>query len=112
MEPPNPSKLITQYFASAANSWRGIRDELWRTFENSDQACLLRDRPATNFVLTWMRELKAFESTFGDLFSRGKRAPAADSFTAAVAISLSQYLAVNGFCKAVECEKKLTDTRG
>src|SRR6516165_10354341 len=84
--------LLTDQFKTAARDWSRIADELRVAFSLPDEA-LLAERPATKFILTWMRELRAFQKRFGSLFGRKKQPPLADDFTAAVALSLEQFLA-------------------
>jgi len=59
-----------------------------------------------------MRELKAFQDTFGTLIRRHKRPPIADDFTAAVALTLDLFLAANGLPEHVHCERATHRRRG
>jgi hypothetical protein len=98
-------QLLTQYFQGAVETWRHIADELRTTLANSDDVSFERERPATKFILIWMRELKRYQDNFGALIKRRKRPPVADDFTAAVAFSLEQFLATRGFPGMVRCEE-------
>ena len=45
---------------------------------------LLAERPASQLILSWMRELRSFQKQFGSLFGRRKPPSLTDDFTAAV----------------------------
>jgi hypothetical protein len=105
-------QLLTAYFQEAGHTWHRIADELRTTFANMDDLSFAREKPATRFILVWMRELKRYHSNFGSLFKRQKRPPVADDFTAAVALSLEQFLAARGFPGMVRCEQTTHQERG
>jgi hypothetical protein len=107
------SKLLTEHFSAAVATWQRIAVDLRRTFDQlADERVLLSEKPATRFILTWMREARRFERIFGSLFRRKKRPPIADDFTAAVAMCLSQFLATHGFLEAVRSEETTHRKRG
>jgi hypothetical protein len=106
-------QLVSQFFNGAFAAWSQIATELRKTFAGSEDIALERDHPATNFILGWMRDLKAFQTYFGEkLFQRKKRPPAADDFTAAVAMTLEQFLAARGFPISVWSERATPPKRG
>src|SRR5438067_2309921 len=105
-------QLLTAYFQESAQSWRRIADELRTTFAAMDDTSFERERPATQFILAWMRELKRHQHNFGVLVCRRKRPPVADDFTAAIALSLEQFLAARGFPGMVRCEETTHRRRG
>lgn len=98
-------QLLTRYFQSAAETWRCIAGELRMAFANLNDDSFERERLATKFILTWMRDLKRYQDSFGGLIERRKRPSVADDFTAAVAFSLEQFLATRGFRGLVRCEE-------
>jgi hypothetical protein len=98
-------QLLTQYFQGAAATWRCIAGELCTAFANLNDVSFERERPATKFILTWMRELKRYQDNFGALIKRRKRPSVADDFTGAVAFSLEQFLATRGFRGLLRCEE-------
>src|SRR5262245_17609542 len=85
--------LVSRHFAAAQQGWSKIAATLREEIQLLDDTALLASRPITRFILTWMREVTAFQKQFGELFGRTKRPPSADDFTAAVALSLEQFLA-------------------
>jgi hypothetical protein len=97
-------QLVTEQFQTATSGWRRIAGELQQAFDLPDDD-LLRERPASTFILTWMREAKSFNKTFSSLFGRIKQPPLADDFTAAVALCLEQFLAARGHSGRVRCEE-------
>ena len=72
----------------------------------------LTDRHASKFILTWMRDLRAFQKEFGALFGRKKQPPLADDFTAALALCLEQFLTARGYPGRVRCEETTHKERG
>jgi hypothetical protein len=103
--------LLADQFKTAARDWSRIAEELPVAFNLPDEA-LLAERPATKFILTWMRELRAFQKRFGSLFGRKKQPPLADDFTAAVALCLEQFLKARGLAGLVRCEQTTHKKRG
>lgn len=103
--------LLTDQFKTATCDWSRIADELRVAFDLPDES-LLVERPASKFILTWMRELRAFQKRFGSLFGRKKQPPLADDFTAAVALSLEQFLAARGLAGRVHSEETTHKKRG
>src|SRR5262245_60383381 len=104
-------RLLTDQFKTAAADWGRLAGELQKALDLPD-ASLLTERPASKFILTWMRELRAFQKRFGSLFRRKKQPPLADDFTAAVALCLEQFLALRGYPGRVRCEEKTHKKRG
>ena len=96
-EPSEVVHLLSEHFRGANDCWRRLARKLYEDMCGLDDTSLLAEQPATKFVLAWMRELAEFQSSFGELFGRKKRPPAADDFTAAVGLSLVQFLATRGF---------------
>jgi hypothetical protein len=86
-------QLLNQHFAATYEAWVRIADTLKVAFAGLKDDGFLTERPATKFILTWMRCLGEFQTKFGKLFGRIKRPPKSDEFTAAVAICLEQFLA-------------------
>jgi hypothetical protein len=105
-------QLVTTFFKKAAESWGQIAKRLRASFAEYDDAALQTECPATKFILGYMRDLKEFHDAFGALFHRKKRPPAADEFTAAVAMSLEQFLAARGFPGSVRSEETTHRRRG
>jgi hypothetical protein len=105
-------QLVTAFFGRAVHAWVEITEALGTTFASCDNATFQAEYPATNFILSYMRDLKTFQSIFGSLFRRQKRPPAADDFTAAVALALVQFLAARGFPNRVRSEQKTHGRRG
>jgi hypothetical protein len=112
MNQPFAFQLLSQYFKAADEAWHQIADELKNAFKVADDHSFESECPATKFILTWMRELKGFQTNFGKLFGRKKRPPSADDFTAAVALCLEQFLAAKGYQTRVFCEKTTHKKRG
>jgi hypothetical protein len=103
--------LLADQFKTASRDWSRIAEELRLAFALPDDA-LLAERPATKFILTWMRDLRAFQKRFGSLFGRKKQPPLADDFTAAVALCLEQFLKARGQTGRVRCEETTHKKRG
>jgi hypothetical protein len=103
--------LLTNHFKTATSDWSRIADALQVAFTLPDDV-LLAERPATTFILTWMREIRTFQKQFGLLFGRQKQPPLADDFTASVALCLEQFLTVRGYKGRVQCEKTTEKKRG
>jgi hypothetical protein len=103
--------LLTDQFKAATGSWSKIADQLRTALDLPDEA-LRSERPATKFILTWMRELRVFQKRFGSLFGRKKQPPLADDFTAAVALCLEQFLKARGQPGRVRCEETTHKKRG
>lgn len=104
-------QLLTDHFKTAAGDWCRIADELGNALALPDDF-LKAERPASTFILTWMRELRAFHEKFGSQFGRRKQPPLADDFTAAVALCLEQFLAARGYPGRVRCEETTHKKRG
>jgi hypothetical protein len=64
------SDFITRHFERAKSDWVEMAASLRAEFANAGG--LVGNRPGTKFILTWMRDLTAFEKEFGKLFRRGK----------------------------------------
>jgi hypothetical protein len=105
MDQPIALQMLVQHYQDAADNWRRVAAELRTAFEHFDDAAFERELPATRFVLSWMRELKRYQDSFGTLIKRRKRPPVADDFTAAVAFSLESFLAARGFPGLVRSEE-------
>lgn len=103
--------LLTGHFHMAALEWSRIAEGLRAAFGVGDDQ-LLKERPASTFILTWMRDLRAFQKKFGSLFGRKKQPPLADDFTGAVAFCLEQFLAARGHPGRVRCEETTHKKRG
>ncbi len=69
-------------------------------------------RPATRFILRWMRDLRLFNRRFSAMFRRKKQPPVADDFTAAVAVCLEQFLSAHGFSGCVRSEETTIRKKG
>lgn len=69
-------------------------------------------RPATRFILRWMRDLRLFNRRFSAMFRRKKQPPVADDFTAAVAVCLEQFLSAHGFNGCVRSEETTIRKKG
>ena len=106
------ASLLSEYFLQAAETWRRIAAELKTCFSSLDDDCFLQHKPATKFILSWMRDLKGFQDNFGELFRRQKRPSVADDFTAAVALCLAQFIDARGSAGIVRSEKKTKDEQG
>jgi hypothetical protein len=104
-------RLLADHFKAGSGEWCRIADELQDAFALPDDS-LLTEQPASKFILTWMRELRAFQRKFGALFGRIKQPPLADDFTAAVALCLGQFLTARGHAGRVCCEKTTHKKRG
>lgn|SRR5262245_9977347 len=102
---------IRHHFKTANSDWCRVAREFQIALAISDKA-LLDKRPASQFILTWMWELRNFLKKFGELFGRRKRPPLADDFTAAVALSLEQFLATRDQPSRVRCEQTIQKKRG
>jgi hypothetical protein len=104
-------QLLSNQIKTAASGWRRVADELQSALDLPDDV-LLAERPASTFILTWMRQLRAFHIEFGSLFGRKKLPPLADDFTAAVALCLEQFLAARGHSDRVRSEETTHKKRG
>lgn len=111
MNEPSATDLVRSTISQSLQAWKCVRDELKTALAVSDEEVTIQ-KPATKFILTWMRELKEFQREFGKLFGRQKRPPIADDFTAAVGFSLEQFVAAQGFPGAVLSEKTTHRARG
>jgi hypothetical protein len=107
-----PMQLLNQHFATSVDVWVQIADTLKRHFAGLKDEAFLAERPATKFILGWMRQLGEFQAKFGKLFGRVKRPPKSDEFTAAVAICLEQFLAARGLAGRVGCEETTHRVKG
>jgi len=103
-------QLLTNRFKTLTGDWCRIADALQTAFDLPDDSLLL-ERPATKFILTWMRELRAFQKNFGLLFGRQKQPPVADDFTSAVALCLGQFLTAKGHPGRVRSEQTIEKKR-
>src|SRR4051812_28510304 len=106
------AQLLTQYYQDTLARWQSIQGELRKSFAGMDDAAFERDKPATKFILTWMRDLKGLHDNFGKLIRRQKRPPIADDFTAAMAFCLDQFLGAWGYSESVQTEKTTGAVRG
>lgn len=84
----------------AAGIFEGVVDKL------TDNE-FLKQKPATVFILKWMREYFLQQKKFDLLIQRQVMPSSADLFTGAVAITLKHYLAAKGYSKAVKSEYKI-----
>ncbi len=107
----NMVQLLTGHFDTAADEWSRIAEELRLALKLPDDVLLI-DRPASKFILTWMRDLRAFQAQFGSMFGRKKQPPLADDFTAAVALCLEQFLSARGQPGRVRSEEPTHKKRG
>jgi len=105
-------QLLDQHFVATYEAWVRIADTLKVDIADLTDEAFLTERPATKFILTWMRSLGEFQTKFGKLFGRIKRPPKADEFTAAVAIGLEQFLAARGFAGRVASEETIHQAKG
>jgi hypothetical protein len=105
MDQTNALGMLVQHYQEAADNWCRVAADLRAAFAQLDDATFEREMPATRFILTWMRELKKYQDSFGTLVKRRKCPPVADDFTAAVAFSLEQFLAARGFPRLVRSEE-------
>src|SRR5713226_757039 len=105
-------QLLYQHFAATYVAWVRIADTLRVEIADLTDHAFLTERPATKFILTWMRSLGEFQTKFGKLFGRIKRPPKADEFTTAVAICLEQFLAARGFAGRVASEETTHRAKG
>ena len=105
-------QLLDQHFATTYDAWVRIADTLKGDFAGLKDDAFLTERPATKFILTWMRSLGEFQTKFGKLFGRIKRPPKSDEFTAAVAICLERFLAARGFAGSVASEETTHRAKG
>lgn len=103
-------QLLNQQFTTSYDAWVRIADTFKGDMASLKDDSFLAERPATKFILAWMRKLGDFQTKFGNLFGRKKRPPKADEFTAAVALCLEQFLAARGLPGRVACEE--TTNRG
>jgi hypothetical protein len=105
-------KLLTQHYSSAHDEWVRIADTLKGHFASLKDDAFLAERPATRFILAWMKQLGQFQTKFGNLFGRKKRPAKADDFTAAVAVCLEQFLASRGCVRRVGSEETTHRVKG
>jgi hypothetical protein len=103
---------LKQHFATTYDAWVRIADTFKGNIARLKEDSFLAERPATKFILAWMRELGEFQTQFGKLFGRIKRPPKADEFTAAVAICLEQFLAARGLAGRVGSEETTHRAKG
>lgn len=78
---------------------------------NSDAAFRLSQK-ATKFITSWMRDYYLFQKQFDALFGRSLMQPAADQFTAVVALTLQKYLSAMNSKGIVKSESNLEKKRG
>jgi len=105
-------QLLNQHFAATYDAWVRIADVFKEDIAGLKDDAFLTERPATKFILTWMRSLGEFQTKFGKLFGRIKRPPKADEFTSALAICLEQFLAARGIAGRVGCEETTHRAKG
>ncbi len=98
-------ELLNQHFAATYEAWVPIVDTLKADIAGLTDDAFLTERPATKFILTWMRNIGEFQTKFGKLFGRKKRPSKADDFTAAVSICLKQFLDARGLAARVASEE-------
>jgi hypothetical protein len=110
--PSEVVNLLTEHFTAANESWRRIAKALREEIASSDDRAFLANTPATKFILSWMREWHQFQKQFGELFARRKRPHAGDEFTAAIALSLEQFLAARTITGRIRSEEKTHKKRG
>jgi hypothetical protein len=103
--------LVNDHFNAALGDWTRIGERMRTVCAVADNVLLI-ERPVSVFMLTWMRDLRAFQKQFGSLFGRKKQPPLADDFTAAVALCLEQFLAARGYPGSVRCEETTHKKRG
>src|SRR5579883_3084677 len=106
------TQLLNQHFAASYDGWVRIADALKGQFVGLKDDAFLAERPATKFILAWMKKLGEFQTKFGHLFGRKKRPPKADDFTAAVAVCLEQFLAARGLAERVGSEETTHRVKG
>lgn len=104
--------VLSAHYQATMACWRRIAEKLKDDIARLDDNAFLAERPATKFILTWMRELSRFQSEFGQLFGRRKRPSAGDEFTAAVGLSLEQFLASRNVPGRIRCEENTHQKRG
>jgi hypothetical protein len=109
---PDAVQLLNQHFAATQDAWVRIAAALKESVAALSNEAFLRERPATRFILAWMKRLTQFQTEFGKLFGRIKRPPKADDFTAAVALCLEQFLAARGLAGRVASEETTHRARG
>ena len=105
-------QLLNQHFSATYDDWVRIKDTLKGQFAGLKDDAFLAERPATKFILAWMKKLGEFQTKFGHLFGRNKRPPKSDDFTAAVAICLEQFLAARGLGERVGSEETTHRMKG
>jgi hypothetical protein len=109
---PDAVQLLNQHFAATQDAWVRIAGALKENLACLSDEAFIKERPATKFILAWMRQLGDFQTKFGKLFGRVKRPPKADEFTAAVAICLEQFLAARGLAGRVGSEETTHRVKG
>jgi hypothetical protein len=106
------TQLLNQHFSASYDGWTRIIEALKGQFAGLKDDAFIAERPATKFILAWMKQLGEFQTKFGHLFGRKKRPPKADDFTAAVAVCLEQFLASRGYAGRVGSEETTHRVKG
>lgn len=87
------SEIVKQAYGQLFESLKSAADEFESEMKRyNDDRFLGFSRKATKFIMAWMREYYLFQKKFDALFGRSLMQPAADQFTAAVALTLRKYL--------------------
>ncbi len=108
----DPVQLLNQHVAASQDAWVRIAAALKESLATLSDDAFKSERPATKFILAWMRGLGEFQTKYDNLFGRIKRPPKADEFTSAVALCLEQFLASRGLDGRVGCEATTHRARG
>jgi len=108
----NAISIIRKAYAQLHESLKSAAEQLESEFKAIDDGAIAKSKKATVFILTWMREYYVFQKQFDTLFNRSVMQPAADQFTAVVALTLHRYLASRGADHVVKSEVNLEHRRG
>jgi len=109
---PESTQMIQQTYSQLYKSLKEAAEQLELEFKGCDDRSLLSSRKVTNFILVWMREYYLFQKKFDALFNRSVMQPAADQFTAVVALALQKYLSARQSIGSVKSETNLERRKG
>ncbi|MEZ6152358.1 MAG: hypothetical protein R3C09_19840 [Pirellulaceae bacterium] len=104
--------IITYQLEALGDGYERGFAALKSEFEGMSIEEFTASRPATRFILRWMRDLKLFDRRLSALFRRKKQPPVADGFTAAVAVCLEQFLSAHGLSGCVRSEETTIPKKG
>jgi hypothetical protein len=98
--------LLAEHFTKVTVDWIQIAAAIKEDLDLSDDE-LLKQRPATRFILNWMWKIRQQQDIFNFLIPRNKQPAISEHFTFAVAITLELFLRGRGHAGRVRCEETI-----